>query len=110
MKDNDGYVYAGLSRCKSFDHSFVPQCYHCYQFNNFAGECPDKDMPATYGKCAGRHKTKDCNRNSLNKCINCVRICERNFKHNAFSRQCPVMIKARAFVIMKTDLDGEKKE
>ena len=61
MKDNDGYVYVGLSRCESFDHFFVKQCYHCYKFNHFADECPDKDMPATCGKCAERHKRKDCN-------------------------------------------------
>ena len=64
MKDNDGYVYVGLSRCKSFDHCFITQCYHCYKFNHVAGEYPDKDMPATCGKCAVRPKNKDCNRNS----------------------------------------------
>ena len=110
MKDNDGYVYVGLSRCKSFDHFFVPQCYHCYKFNHFADDCPDKDKPATCGNCAGRHKTKDCNRNSMEKCVNCVQNRERNFKHNAFSRECPAMVKARAFVIRKTDLDGEKND
>ena len=26
MKDNDGYVYVGLSGCKSFDHYFLPHC------------------------------------------------------------------------------------
>ena len=57
MKNNDGYVYVRLSRCKSFDHFFVPQCYHCYKFNYSADECPDKDIPATSGKRAGRHKT-----------------------------------------------------
>ena len=71
MKDNDGYVYVGLPMCKSFDHFFVPQYYHCYNFNHFAGQCPDKDMPATCDKCAGRQKTKDCNCNSLKKCVNC---------------------------------------
>ena len=69
MKDNDGYVYVRLLRCKSFDLFFVAQCYHCYKFNHVSGECPDKDMPATYGKCAGRHKTNDCNLNSLEKCV-----------------------------------------
>ena len=47
MKDNDGYVCVGLSRCKSVDHFFVPQCYHCYNFNHFSGECPYKDKPST---------------------------------------------------------------
>ena len=34
---------------------------------------------------------------------------ERNFKHNAFLRECPAMLKARVFFIRKTDLDGEEK-
>ena len=93
MKDNDGYVYAELSRCRGFDHFFVPQCYQCYKFNYFAGECPDKDMPGTCGKCAGRRKTKDCNRYSPEKCVNCVQNRERNFKHDPFSRECPAMVK-----------------
>ena len=38
MKDNDDYVYVGISRCKSFDH-----------FNHFASECLDKDVPTTCG-------------------------------------------------------------
>ena len=109
MKDNDGYVYVGLSRCKSFDHFFVPQCYHCYKFYHFAGESPDRDMPGTCGKCTGRQKTKDCKRNFLEKCINCVKKCKRNFQNNAFSLECPAMVKARAFFIRKTDLDGKKK-
>ena len=30
----------------------------------------EPDIPATCGKCAGRHKAKDCNRNSMEKCVN----------------------------------------
>ena len=65
-------------------------------------------LPA--GKCDGRHKTKDCNRNSLEKCVKCVKNRERNFKNKVFSRECPAMVKARAFVIWKTDLDGKKND
>ena len=72
MKDNDGCVYMGLSRRESFDHFFVPHCYHCYRFNHFTDECSDKDMPATCANCAGHNKIKVCNRNSLEKCVNCV--------------------------------------
>ena len=103
MKDNDGYVYLGLSKCKSFDHFFVLLG---YKFNHFADECPDKDRPATCGKCAGRHKTKDCNHNSLVKRINREKV----FKHNPFSRECPSMVKVRAFVIRKIALDGDKND
>ena len=47
--------YQGL---KVFDHISVLQYYHHYKFNHFAGERPDKDMPVTCAKCAGRHKLK----------------------------------------------------
>ena len=79
MKNNEGYVYVGLSRYEGLDHFFVPQCYHCYKVNHFAGECPDKYMLATCGRCARRDKTKDCNRTSMEKCVNFVRNRERNF-------------------------------
>ena len=90
IKEYDGYVYVGLTRCKSFDHY---SCYYCFNFNHFARECPYKDMPATCDKCAERHKTKDCNRNSLVKSVNCVQNRDRNVKHSAFSRKCPAMVK-----------------
>ena len=109
MKNNDDFVYVRLSWCKSFDYFSVSQCYHCYKFNPFADESRDYYMQDICGKCAIRHKTKDCNRNSLEKCVNCVQNCERNFKLNAFSRECPAMVKATAFVMRKTDLDSEKK-
>ena len=94
MKDNDGYIYAALSRCKSFVHFFLPHCFNCLKFNHFSVEYPDKVMPATCGKRAERHKTKDC---------------KRNFKHNDFSHECPAKVNARAFVIRKTDFDGKNK-
>ena len=70
---------------------------------------PRKAMPATSGKRAGHHNTKDCYRNSQENCVNCVQDRENNFKHNAFFHECPAMVKARAFVIWETGLDGEKK-
>ena len=108
MKDNNGYVYVGPSKCESFDNFIVPQCYRCFKFNRFAGECPDREVPATCGKCVGRHKTKECNRNYLEKCVNCVQNRERNFKHIAFSHECPAIVISRAFVVKITDLDRKK--
>ena len=81
MKDTDGYSYVGLLRCESSDHFLVPQ----YNLNQFAGESPDMDMSATCGKCAGRHKTKNCYRNFLDKCVKCVQNRARNLKHSALS-------------------------
>ena len=107
MKENDGYVYIKLSRFKSFDLFFLPQWYLCYNFNHSASEFLDKDMPAICGKCSGRHKTKACNRNSLEQYITCVQNREINFKDNVFSREGSTMVETRAFIIRKTDLDVE---
>ena len=79
MQDNDGSVHVGLSRCKVLITSFYPSANIAISFNHFAGECPDKDLPATCGICAGRHETKDYNRSTLEKYVNCVQIRERNF-------------------------------
>ena len=67
-------------------------------------------MPAICGKYDGRHKSKDCTRNSLEKFVKCVQNRKRNFKHNAFYCECSAMVKTRAFVIRETDLDGEKNQ
>ena len=79
---------------KSFEHSFVPRCYHCYKFKHFSSECPGRNMPVTCVKCAGRQKTRNCNRNSQRKWVYCVQNCEWNFKHNAFSHEFPAKVKA----------------
>ena len=39
MNDNDGSIYLGLARCKSFDELFVSRCYHYFKFNHFVEEC-----------------------------------------------------------------------
>ena len=62
-------------------------------------------MPAaTCGKCYGRQKTKGCNRNSLEKCVNCVQNRVINF-----SRECPSMVKDRAFLLGKTTSTVKKR-
>ena len=88
VKVNDGYIGVELSRCKSFDHFFAPQCFHCYKFNHFPSKYPDKDIPFTCGKCAERDKTENQNRNSQEKFVIFLQNRERNLKHNAFSHEC----------------------
>ena len=63
MKDNDGCVYVGISRCYSFDHFFEPQCYICYEFNHLLVNAQLN---------AGPRKTRVCNRKSQEKCVNCL--------------------------------------
>ena len=108
INNNHGYVYVGLTRCRTFDHFFVPQCYHCYKFNHFAKDCPNKDKPQTCGRCSGQHKTQNCNTNNSEKCVNCSQSRNNDFKHCSYSRECPLFLKAKDLVIRKTNFDTEK--
>lgn len=107
MENNNGYVYVGLRSCKTFDHYFVPQCYHCYKLNHFAKDCPDKDKAQTCGRCSGRHKTNECT-NSLQKCVNCSKSRNSDFKHCSYSKECPTLLKAKELVSRKTNYNIEK--
>ena len=49
VNKNGGYIFVGMCRCKVYDRYFVPQCFHCYGFNHFANNCPNK---STSGKCS----------------------------------------------------------
>ena len=64
MKDNDEYVYVGLSRCKNFDHFFVPQRYHCYKFNHSLMNAQMQKCQLHVVKVQDATTHKDCNHNS----------------------------------------------
>lgn len=77
------------------DNVHVKRCYNCMGFNHNASECRNE---AACGKCAGKHKTIECD-NEARKCINCVRANDRikstghsNFsldvEHTAWSNKC----------------------
>ena len=108
IKNNDGYLYVGLTSCKTFDHFFVPQCFHCYKFNHFARDCPDKDKPQTCGRCSGNHKTNECRNNNRQKCVNCSQSRGNDFKHFSYSKDCPSLLKAKELVFRRTNYESEK--
>ena len=93
MNRNEGYIFVGLCRCKVYDRYFVPQCFHCYGFNHFADNCPNKNNPARCSKCSGQHKAGNCRQKFL-KCLNCVKAKINGSKdHETMSCFCPILIK-----------------
>ena len=59
MNRNGGYIFVGLFKCKVYDRYFVPQCFHCNEFNHFANPYPNKSNPVKCGKCSGQHKREN---------------------------------------------------
>ena len=75
MNSNGGYIYVELSRLRVHDFVSPTQCYHCQRYgNHFASSCPDKNKPPICALCMGLHQTRDCRKNSANKCCNCLEI------------------------------------
>lgn len=107
MEMNKGYLYVNLSRCRVYDRLMATQCYHCYGYNHFANNCPNKVKAATCGRCAAPHQTKNC-QSQEEKCINCVRLNDSPSNHCAYSYKCPVYAHEREVLMKKTDYSEAK--
>ena len=108
MNRNGGYIFVGLCKCKVYNRYFVPQLFHCYQYNHFSNNFPNKSKPAKCGKCAGQLKTVNC-RSTLLKCINCLKAkVSSSEAHAANSRICPILIKERSEIQKRTNYSPEE--
>lgn len=98
--DNDSYIKiiaaqklnVGWEKCRVFDGTDILQCFKCKGFNHKSSDC--KFQEVCY-KCHENHKSQECNRNAINKCINCVRVNNRlnlglDENHETTNRECPV--------------------
>lgn len=82
----------GWERCKVYDGIEVPHCYKCKGFNHKAVDCKNDEVCM---KCFEKHKTSECNKEAVIKCINCVRANNKlklglNENHSTYSKLCPV--------------------
>ena len=107
IKRNNGYVYLNLSRFKVFDRLNVPQCYHCYEYNHFAKNCPTRANAPTCGRCALSHETRSCQSN-FEKCVNCAKKAGKPHNHCSFSYKCPDYEKERNYLMSRIDYDDTK--
>lgn len=70
----------------------VIRCTNCQALNDHTtSRCTYKTV---CGKCAGYHRTQDCNNSSI-LCINCRREHLEETKHEAYSINCPVFAQER---------------
>ena len=65
--------------------SQIKQCFNCQAYGHKAMVCT---KPARCGRCAGPHKTKECQSETI-KCVNC------KDSHCAWFRECPVRQRKR---------------
>ena len=82
------YCDSGPRRVVDIDlHREVRRCYKCQRYGHIQHACKAQ-FPAC-GKCAGRHKTGECDAKKEEwKCVNC------SGRHQTGDRQCPSQIKA----------------
>lgn len=85
-------INVGWERCRVFDGTEVVQCFKCKGFNHKAADCKSEEI--CY-KCHGNHKSNDCDKEILIKCINCIRMNKKlnlglDENHTTSNKECPV--------------------
>lgn len=90
----NGKVNIGWDRCLVYDGTTVKRCYKCLGFNHKSVECRNEEVCS---KCLGKHDSRNCQKEQIEKCSNCVKANERlNLKlsvdHMTLSRECPVYL------------------
>ncbi|XP_017464752.1 PREDICTED: uncharacterized protein LOC108358108 [Rhagoletis zephyria] len=88
-------INIGWEKCRVQDGMGVSVCYKCTGFNHIATKCKDEEVCL---KCLGNHKTMECTKEQINKCINCIRANKKfnpglDVNHLTTNRQCPVYMK-----------------
>ena len=98
--DSDSYtkimstqkINIGWEKCRIFDGTEVVMCYKCKGFNHKARDCRNQDV---CHKCHGNHQSKECTKEVLMKCINCIRSNQKfnlglDENHSTTNKECPV--------------------
>ncbi|XP_036332936.1 uncharacterized protein LOC118744201 [Rhagoletis pomonella] len=85
-------INIGWEKCRVKDGMDVTFCFKCKGFNHIAAKCKANEVCF---KCLDNHKTVECSKETLNKCINCIRANKKfnlglDENHMTFNRQCPV--------------------
>lgn len=98
--DNESYknvmaekrLKVGWDVCRVFDGTSIMQCFKCKGYNHKSVDCKNQE---TCYKCHGTHNSNECNKETILKCINCVRTNKRlnlelDEDHLTNNRECPV--------------------
>ena len=92
---NEKKIKVGWDICKVFEGNTVLQCFKCKGYGHKATQCRNEE---TCSRCHGNHKTSDCKKEELVKCINCIRAnssfnLKLDVNHKTNDRLCPVYLK-----------------
>lgn len=82
----------GWEKCRVFDGTDIIQCFKCQGYNHKSSDCKNEEI--CY-KCHGSHKSKECKKEIINKCINCIKANKRlnmglDENHVTSNKECPV--------------------
>ncbi|XP_023241573.1 uncharacterized protein LOC111639857 [Centruroides sculpturatus] len=92
-------------RCPVEDFVPIVQCFNCCRMGHFARDC--KQETPTCSQCGEGHRYRDCpNKNTVRMCCNCKRDKLADTRHNALDRKCPLVLRAKATIISRTDYGG----
>lgn len=75
VKENNNRLFVGYQKCRVYDYVNIKPCHNCGRFGHKDSKCKNNIVCL---KCAGKHKTSECQVNNL-KCTNCD---FRNTKYN----------------------------
>lgn len=98
--DNESYarvmssqkINVGWDSCRVFDGTSIWKCFKCEGYNHKASECKNEEI--CY-RCHGKHKSSECNKEVIAKCVNCMKENRRfnlglDENHVTNNRECPV--------------------
>lgn len=85
-------INLGWERCRVFDGTDVRRCFKCKGYNHMSSECKNPEICI---KCHGNHKSQECNKEPITKCINCVKMNQKlnmglDENHGTYNKVCPV--------------------
>ena len=85
LKENR-HIFIGFKKYKISKHYKLVQCFKCSEFGHNADFCEKKP---SCSNCAGKHNLKDCSRNFIPKCTNCIKNNCTHTNHSSWSVECP---------------------
>ena len=85
LKENR-HIFIGFKRYKISKHYKLVQCFKCSDFGHNADFC---DKETACPNCGEKHNLRDCPRNFIPNCTNCIKNNSTHINHSSWSVVCP---------------------